>query len=161
MERHHMHKLSAERGRSSLAVVGCGLQQKRSASQAILCIVFLQFDKDLTPSLKRPPPAITLHLDTMMTYDDHRRIWPVHRVDCWWSIIPASSSAKRSCPQLRLISKVRPHFTLQPSALHCFLSRGKSRWKYRCASPGWRTQARGKPREWLIQHSWKNSTTYN
>ena len=63
-----------KRGRSSLAVVGCGLQQKRSASQAILCIVFLQFDKDLTPSLKRPPPAITLHLDTMMTYDDHRRI---------------------------------------------------------------------------------------
>ena len=59
-----------------------------------------------------------------MTYDDHCRIWPVHRVDCWWSIIPASSSAKRSCPQLRLISKVRPHFTplLTPvltSPKHC------------------------------------------
>ena len=45
-------------------------------------------------------------------------------VECWWSIIPASSSAKRSCPQLRLISKVRPHFTplLTPvltSPKHC------------------------------------------
>ena len=107
-----------------------------------------------------------------MTYDDHRRIWPVHRVDCWWSIIPASSSAKRSCPQLRLISKVRPHFTplLTPvltspkhcTVLHCVaLSGWKSRWKDWCAREVKGPRPRGKPGQRRIQKDNDNKLNHN
>ena len=110
-----------------------------------------------------------------MTYDDHRRIWPVHRVDCWWSIIPASFSAKRSCPQLRQIPKVQPHFTplLTPvltSPKHCTVFHCvalsctvwvKIPMERLMRTGGEGTQAKGKPRQRRIQEDKDSKLSQN